>query len=164
MFLINVMYYIRKKKKEKDPTKKVKTPRKQSLSTLVNKLDKVFSLYIRLRDSKQYNYKYFRCISCGQVKPFEQCDCGHYVGRMHMNTRFDEHNCNSECKSCNRFSADHIIGYRRGLIRKIGEQNVDLLELRGHQTRKWSTWELEQLITYYTAIVKTMEKERDRYN
>ncbi|MFK2167960.1 recombinase, partial [Bacteroides fragilis] len=47
------------------------------------KLDKVFSLYIRLRDSKPFNYRFFKCISCGEIKPFEQADCGHFHSRRH---------------------------------------------------------------------------------
>lgn len=92
------MYYLRKKKTK--PKEFQKSPTKKSVSALVKKLDRVFSEYIRLRDSKPYGYKYFRCISCGMVKPYEQMDCGHFIGRTHMATRFDEKNCNGECKSC----------------------------------------------------------------
>ena len=55
------------------------------------KLDKEFSLFIRLRDVMPNGY--FRCISCGQIKPFEQADCGHYFSRTHLATRFNEDNC-----------------------------------------------------------------------
>lgn len=92
------MYYLRKKKTK--PKEFQKSPTKKSVSALVRKLDRVFSEYIRLRDSKPYGYKYFKCISCGMVKPYEQMDCGHFIGRTHMATRFDEKNCNGECKSC----------------------------------------------------------------
>lgn len=74
--------------------------KKNSKRTLINKLDKIFSLYIRLRDSKLYGYKYFKCISCGKVKPFEQQDCGHFFSRRHMATRFHEDNCHGECRYC----------------------------------------------------------------
>ena len=53
------------------------------------KLDKEFSLFIRLRDCMPNGY--FRCISCGQIKPFTQADCGHYFSRTHLATRFDEY-------------------------------------------------------------------------
>ena len=73
---------------------------KKNVTTLVNKLDKVFSLYIRKRDAMPYGGRYFKCISCGRVLPFEQADCGHFWSRRHMATRFDEDNCNSECSHC----------------------------------------------------------------
>ena len=86
------MYYMKKKKSDK-PKK-----RQASQATLVKKLDKVFSQYIRLRDA--FPNGTFRCISCGKIKPFDQSDCGHYHSRRHMSTRFDEENCNSECRYC----------------------------------------------------------------
>ena len=141
-------YYMKSKKKTKSP----------SLSTLVDRLDKVFSKYIRLRDAMPSGT--FRCISCGKIKPIEQADCGHFHSRTHMSTRFDEDNCHAECRYCNRFSADHIIGYRENLIRKIGEQRYILLEVKAHETRKWSHFELEMLIKYYKALVEKLQKEK----
>lgn len=94
------MYYLKKNKTEKKKSsggKKKKSPDKM---TLVRKLDKIFSLYIRLRDSKPYGGKYFKCISCGQIKEFAKADCGHYFSRRHMSTRFNEDNCNAECSYC----------------------------------------------------------------
>ena len=133
-------------------------PRKPSVAALTRKLDRIFSEYIRLRDSKPFGYKYFRCISCGQVKPFEQMDCGHFIGRTHMSTRFDEQNCHGECRYCNRMSADHMIYYQRNLEVKIGRDKVEMLIARGKQTKKWSAWELEVLIKYYTERVKEMKQ------
>lgn len=84
-------YYIKKKSGQK---------KKSELRTWINKLDKAVSLYVRMRDSKEYHYKYFRCISCGRVLPVSDADCGHYVGRAHMSLRFDTRNVNAECRYC----------------------------------------------------------------
>lgn len=142
-------YYIKRKKSEK------KSP---SLSALVERLDKVFSKYIRLRDAMPSGL--FRCISCGKIKPIGQADCGHFHSRTHMSTRFDEDNCHAECRYCNRFSADHLIGYRENLIKKIGEQRFKLLDIKAHETKKWSHFELEQLAKYYRALVQKLQKEK----
>lgn len=124
------------------------------------KLDKVFSLYIRLRDSKPFGYKFFKCISCGEIKPFEKGDCGHYINRQHMNTRFDEMNCNAQCRHCNRFMEGNIQNYRKGLVAKYGEQRVILLEAKQGITRKFSDFEYEQLIKYYKALNNKLRKEK----
>ncbi len=129
-----------------------------SLSSLVDRLDKVFSKYIRLRDAMPSGF--FRCISCGKLKPIEQADCGHFHSRTHMGTRFDEDNCHAECRYCNRFSADHLIGYREHLIKKIGEQRMLLLDVKAHETRKWSRFELEQLVKYYRGLVEKLQEEK----
>jgi len=147
-------YYI--KRKPKTPKSGIKE-RKPSTAALVRKLDKVFSLYIRLRDSAAYNYQYFRCISCGQIKPFEQMDCGHFISRTHQATRFDEENAHGECRFCNRFSADHIIAYQRNLEAKIGKDRVDMLLARGRMTKKWSAFELQLLIKHYQQEVDKMQ-------
>lgn len=145
-------YYKRKRKKKKkddiNPTQPKKVKREVDL---VAKLDRYFALFIRLRDAMPSGL--FRCISCGKIKPFEQSDCGHYHSRTHMNTRWDEKNANSECRACNRFSADHLIGYRENLIKKIGQGQFDLLSVRATQTKKWSDFELKLLIEHYRKEV-----------
>ena len=118
------------------------------------KLDRVFSQYIRLRDMMPGGV--FRCISCGQIKPIEQADCGHYINRQHMATRFSEMNCNAQCRSCNRFDEGNMQGYRRGLVQKYGEQRVLLLEAKKYETRKYTDFEYEALIKHYRAEIKKM--------
>lgn len=125
---------------------------------LRKKLDEVFSKYIRLRDCMSNGF--FRCISCGQIKPFKQADNGHYINRQHMSTRFDEMNCNAQCRSCNRFMEGNIQNYRKGLIAKYGEQKVLLLESKQSISRKYSDFEYEQLIKYYKALNKKLQKEK----
>ena len=118
------------------------------------KLDRVFSQYIRIRDMMPGGV--FRCISCGQIKPIEQADCGHYINRQHMATRFSEINCNAQCRSCNRFDEGNMQGYRRGLVQKYGEQRVMLLEAQKYETRKYTDFEYEALIKHYRAEIKKM--------
>lgn len=146
------MYYLKKKKGE--------GAKKSNLSSLVKKLDKEFSLFIRLRDSKAFGFKAFKCISCGQIKPFEKADCGHYYSRVKMSTRFDEDNAHAECSACNRYRADHLDGYRENLIKKIGQPRFDVLRYRSNQTKKWSAFELESLIKYYKEQNKKLKENQ----
>ena len=137
------MWY--KKTKEKSKTKSKGKP------DLVKKLDRIFSLYIRQRDSKD---GMFQCISCGKIKPIEQADCGHFFSRTHISTRYDEENCSAECSYCNRFRSDHLFDYQINLIKKIGKQRFDMLSFRAKQTKHWSSFELEELIKYYKSKIK----------
>lgn len=122
------------------------------------KLDRVFSQYIRLRDMDKQNGT-FRCISCGKIKRIKDADCGHYINRQHMSTRFSEVNCNAQCKSCNRFDEGNMSGYRRGLVAKYGETKVLLLEVQKHETRKYSEAEYKALIQHYQREVKWILEE-----
>lgn len=140
------MYYLPKRK----------SPGK-SRSALLDKADKQFSRYIRLRDALPGGC--FRCISCGRILPIGQADCGHYQSRRHMSTRFDEDNCHAECRYCNRFSADHLIGYRANLMRKIGPQRLALLEVKKNAARKWTDFELDELAKTYKRLADSLQKE-----
>lgn len=156
------MYYI-KRKKTKKKEKPLPLFDKAGVTVkkrpdLKAKLDKEFSLFIRLRDCMANGY--FKCISCGQIKPFEQADCGHYFSRTHLSTRFDENNCHAECRHCNRFKADHLEGYRENLIEKIGQQKFILLKAKASRTSKITDFDYEQLIKYYKALNIKLRKEK----
>lgn len=126
---------------------------------LKEKLDRVFSQYIRVRDMLPGNV--FQCISCGKIKPISQADCGHYINRQHMATRFSEVNCNAQCRSCNRFDEGNMSGYRMGLVRKYGETKVILLEAQKNDVRKYSDFEYEALIKHYQGEIKKILKAKN---
>ena len=123
----------------------------------MRKADEAFSIFIRTRDSQPYNGLYFRCISCGRILPIEQADCGHYVNRSHMSLRFSELNCNAQCRHCNRFQEGNIQDYRKGLINKIGEQKVVLLEAQKNETNKLSSFEIELIAKHYKEETKKFQ-------
>lgn len=127
-------------------------------NSLKNKLDDVFSEFIRLRDSRDDGT--FVCISCGRLLPYDQADCGHYINRKHMSTRFSEKNCNAQCRSCNCFDEGNIQGYRRGLIAKYGEPVVLMLEASKNQINKLSEFEYKAMIDHYRKEVKRLKKEK----
>lgn len=114
---------------------------------LIAKLDRVFSRYIRLRDA--YPNGTFSCISCGRIKPIGEADCGHFISRANMATRYDECNCHAECRHCNRFSSTHLLGYRQSIIRKYGEAEYERLEHEARTIKKWTDYELETMIKFY---------------
>lgn len=152
-------FYRRKKKdssRDKAVSSRIKITKKPDLK---DKLDRVFSKYIRLRDAMDGGYT--KCISCGQIKPFESFDCGHYFSRKHMNTRFDEDNAHSECSFCNRMTGgEHMIGYRRNLIIKIGATRFQMLEVKANTCKKWEDFELQLLIDHYKKEAKRLAKEK----
>lgn len=130
---------------------------KSTRSKKVERLDIVFSKFIRRRDC---SFTFGRCISCGKIIKFEDCDCGHYVNRKHMSTRFDEHNCNAQCRSCNRFDEGNIQGYRKGLIAKYGEKIAESLEIKKFNTCNLSEVEIDLLFVHYKKKLKEIEQKR----
>ena len=126
---------------------------------LKEKLDRVFSQYIRLRDSDDNGY--CRCISCGSIHFWKDIHNGHYVNRGHMGTRFSERNCNAQCVKCNMFDEGNVIGYTRGLIRKYGVKVIDELEVKKHSYSKLTTTEYRILIDHYTEKVDVLKIEKN---
>ncbi len=120
----------------------------------MRKADDAFSLYIRTRDAQEYEGRYFRCISCGRVLPIDQADAGHYINRAHLSLRFNEANVNAQCRYDNRFREGDITGYRRGLIQKVGEKKVLLLEAMKNTPNKITNFELDLLAKHYKAETK----------
>jgi hypothetical protein len=117
------------------------------------KAQQVFNRYIRKRDSWDGNWQgVFECISCGMILPVDQMDAGHYVPQKGGSfLRYHEWNVNGECKKCNGFDQFHLIGYRKRLIDKIGEDAVKWLEENRHTVKKWTRSELEEIINKYNV-------------
>lgn len=154
---------LKPKKKEnifeaKEVKTKKKLPNKPSRSKLIEKLDNIFSKYIRIKYS---NHGYCHCISCGRIHSWKDIQNGHYMSRRYLSTRWSEDNCRPQCVACNIFNQGNIQAYRVALIKEIGEQRVNLIEARARQeTCKYSEFELTTMIDHYTKEVKRIAKEK----
>jgi len=140
-------------------SRKVERMKKNLRSTLIKKLDDVFSKYIRLKYSDAKGY--CRCISCGKWYYWKDIQNGHYMSRRYFSTRWNEDNCRPQCVACNIFNQGNIQAYRRNLISEIGVKRVDLVEVTARiGNGKFSTFELEEMIKYYTALASAYESEK----
>lgn len=146
------------KKKEKISPLFDKTVSVKKQPDLKTKLDRIFSEFIRLRDANPAGYT--RCISCGKLVPWKQADCGHFVNRSHMATRFNEKNCNAQCHTCNRFDEGNNIGYTEGLIKKYGPGIITELRVLKSQISKLSEFEYKVLIKEYTLKLKQLHADK----
>lgn len=122
------------------------------------KLDRVFSEFIRLRDASANGY--VRCISCGKIDHWKEVDCGHYVNRKHLSTRWHEKNCNAQCRACNRFDEGNMLGYTKGLVKKYGPSVLDELDMLKHQVSKLGDFEGKLLIKHYQDKLKELKKQK----
>jgi hypothetical protein len=124
---------------------------------LVKLAQTAFNAFIRARDAGK------PCISCGKPLTNESntFDAGHYrsVGSApHM--RFVEDNCHGQCKHCNNHLAGNHVEYRKRLIDRIGERNVELIE-NDNTTRKYTKEGLEEIARHYRAEARKLQKERE---
>ena len=122
--------------------KKSSNPRK----ILVGKLDKIFSLHIRKRDSVDGQNT---CFTCGKIDKIENMDAGHFMLRDRMATRFDEKNVQPQCCSCNRFKNGRQAEFGIALDEKYGAGTARELIDKSYVIKKYSIDELEALLEYY---------------
>jgi len=128
--------------------------RKVKLSTLKNKLDKIFSEYIRRRDVDDHT-GFGKCIDCGRETPFAEGDAGHFVGRRHLSTRWDEDNVHFQHRYCNRFLNGRQYEYGQAL----GDRADELIQ-KSHQVAKFDATPLQYLIDIYKEKLAELKKNQ----
>jgi hypothetical protein len=128
----------------------------KGLIKLRDKLDAEFSKYIRLKYADEYGN--VTCYTCGQVKFWKEMQCGHYISRRHLCTRWNEDNCRPQDARCNLFNQGNIPVFSQKLLREYGEKKLDeLLEL-SNNTCKFTESEFKELIKHYNKLWKSLEK------
>jgi len=110
---------------------------------------KYFQQWIRQRDADK------PCISCG--KHSKLVDAGHYFkAEVYSGLIFNEDNCHSQCRKCNRYKGGNESHYRLGLVERYGEDFVKSLEQIKDENRlkKWTKEELVEIKTKYKTLLK----------
>ena len=134
---------------------KIKLDALQTKPQLVKKAQTAFNAYIRARDVGK------QCISCDKLFDggSNTFDAGHYrsVGSApHM--RFVEDNVHGQCKHCNNWLAGNHVEYRKRLLVRIGERQLDLLE-SDSVLRKYTKEGLIEIARHYNAMARQLIKD-----
>ncbi len=127
--------------------------KKPTRKSLVEKLDKIFSQYIRRRYAIN---DIATCVTCGKKDHWSKLQNGHFMSRRHYNTRWDEDNCHVQCSGCNVFRSGEIYLYNKYLCAKFDNNFPDRLYEKSNITVKFADIDLIELIDYYTEKVNTL--------
>jgi len=120
---------------------------------LINLLRIVFNAYIRERDKGK------SCISCNKTLT-EDYDAGHYYPvSSYPNLRFNEDNVHGQCKSCNQFNDGNTTAYLSGLVKRIGQKRVELLEAQKNQSEKLYSIDISPLIILYREKIEKLKEK-----
>lgn len=122
-----------------------------SASKLKKKLDELFSKFIRQRGADENGMN--RCFTCGKVAHWKLLQCGHYVSRTKLATRWDEVNCQVQCPGCNLFKEGNKPNFTVNLESKYGKGTVERLVIKGNNTWRPTAFELELLIKHYSKLI-----------
>ena len=123
-----------------------------SLIKLRDKLDKVFSLYIRQKYADDNGN--VACYTCGKAKHWKELHAGHFVSRRHLCTRFDERNVKPQCPGCNLFNQGNAPIFAQRLLTDYGSKIIDELLEKSKGTCKFTRSDYEDLINQYQIKLK----------
>ncbi len=126
--------------------------KKKTLKYWKTKIDKPFHEYIRRRDADN-NSGYCKCISCNKPIHFSESDAGHFIGRQHLSTRWDERNVNSQCRKCNRFEYGRQFEYSLNL----GEELSNELLQKSRGVMKLADFEYMEIFEEFKAKLQALK-------
>lgn len=115
-------------------------PKKPKRTTLRNKADKLFSLYIRDRDR--------RCRRCGKSGDLQ---CAHGFSRSYHKTRWDERNAWAMCRGCHTFFTHRPIQWEDWMREDMGEELYE--EVRRQAKSIGQKVDLEQVVMELEEMV-----------
>lgn len=124
-------------------------PKKPTRKTLITKLDKVFSEYIRRKDAKN---DIATCVTCGKKDHWKKLQNGHFMSRKHYATRWDEDNVGVQCSACNVFR----YGEQYLFAKYLGAEKADMLLAKSRQTVKFPDWEIQEMIDLYKTKISLL--------
>lgn len=110
---------------------------KTGFKTIKTKLDTVFSDFIRIRDADDQGI--CKCITCPRFYHWKEMDCGHFIDRDQLATRWEPKNCAAQCRYCNRMKTGRRFEFGKALDKRYGLGTTDKLQVQaaqgGYKTR-----------------------------
>ena len=120
---------------------------------LIKKLDKIFSIWVRRKDSVD---EITSCFTCGSSRNFKELHAGHFMSRKYMATRWSELNVQPQCIKCNIFDNGQQYLFAKNLDKKFGDGTANELHLKSQMLTKFTNDELLEKIKLYTKLVKEL--------
>ena len=109
-----------------------------------------------MRDSDIHGIS--QCYTCGKREEYIKQQCGHYISRSSMATRFLEQNVRVQCKTCNEIKSGNIDEYKK----RLENEQFGITEWLAEQSRqvfKFNREELKGMISNYRFKLKLMENK-----
>jgi hypothetical protein len=137
---------------------KPRQSKQSNLSKLEEKADRLLSEVVRLTAADDKGYCY--CITCDDYKHWTEMECGHYVKRRHMATRYELKNVGPQCHTCNCHFDGREDDHGLYIDRKYGEGTAEELRRIGEPERKFMAHELQGMIEELKVELKALKSEK----
>lgn len=143
-----------------------KKPKSKTQTSPIDKDEKraetYFSKYIRLRDciATLRSNEVFKCCSCWKITLFKNWDAGHFISRMHKNTKFDERNCFGQCKTCNRYQQGNWDKMYEHIKKLYGQETIDELLEKSREIVRYQDYGMiaDEYRNKYKILLKSCDK------
>ena len=129
----------------------------KTISKLKKDLDKVFSLYIRLRHASKDGI--VKCFTCDKTAHYKKMHAGHFMSRKHHATRWNEDNVQVQCVKCNLFGQGEQYAFGKLLDIRIAEGKAEELQELSRTTVKYMRFEYEHMIKFYKEKVNAIKTD-----
>ena len=136
--------------------KKKKTIRKKSVNQLKKKAWKLFSIYIRLRDTNARGFG--RCFTCTQILFWKNGQAGHFIPGRFNSILFDERGVHLQCYRCNINLGGNTLPYLDHMLADYGKEVVDELRAKNQMIHQFTVKELETLIEAIKEKTRLLNK------
>ena len=120
------------------------------------KLDIIFSRYVRLRDTDALGNG--KCFTCGQPVTYHTSECGHFRHRRHDCTRWHPQNAHIQCVECNH--GDDMAKYIVAMLDKYPDEEVHELVRLSNQSCKFTKHEIEEMYNQFRQMAKDLLNDK----
>jgi hypothetical protein len=149
----------RLKEKAKTPlrrsklTSKAIKPKKREKTQvqLKKELDSVFSLYIRTKYADPAGNS--KCYTCGKWGTIKTMQCGHFISRQYLATRWHENNTRNQCAGCNLFGNGKPLDFEENLKKELGSKYVENMKKSRHEVLKLDRNWYKEKIEHYKNLL-----------
>ncbi len=128
--------------------------KKPSRKSLVEKLDKIFSQYIRRKDAIS---DISICVTCGKKDHYKKLQCGHFQSRSHYSTRWDINNVGVQCYGCNISRS----GEQYKFSQYLGDNLAQEMYIKSKQIVKFADVDLIDMIEFYNTKILALESKEN---
>jgi hypothetical protein len=124
----------------------------EPVKILVDDLDIIFSQLVRLKEADENGM--VKCYTCDDVKHWKQMQCGHFVSRAKMPTRFSEKNCRPQCKDCN----EHKGGNEKVFAERLEAEEPGIAGILQEQARGIQDFDRDELKALIVDTTRRLKK------
>lgn len=71
---------------------------------------------------------YVQCYTCATVSHIDKMDCGHFIPREFLGTKWSLINNKPQCRTCNRTKGGNLKVYERELKKEYGDSIIEELK------------------------------------